>query len=46
MLNAELRRNVTRTRQTTVLVVTRDERIAQLTDRRLETEDGVLAEIA
>jgi putative ABC transport system ATP-binding protein len=42
----ELLRNAATTQQTTVLVVTHDEKIAKQADRRLEIEDGVLTEIA
>jgi putative ABC transport system ATP-binding protein len=42
----QLLRNAATTQKTTVLVVTHDEKIAQQADRRLEIEDGVLAEIA
>ena len=42
----EWQRNAASTLQTTVLVVTHDERIAQQAEHRLEIEDGMLAEIA
>jgi putative ABC transport system ATP-binding protein len=42
----ELLRSAASTQRATVLVVTHDEKIAQLADRRLEIEDGVLKEIA
>ncbi len=39
-------REAANTHQTTVLVVTHDERVAKQADRRLEIDDGVLTEIA
>ena len=42
----ELLRNAASAQQTTVLVVTHDEKVAQQADRRLEIEDGVLVEIS
>ena len=42
----ELLRNAASAQQTTVLVVTPDEKVAQQADRRLEIEDGELVEIA
>ncbi len=39
-------REAANTHQTTVLVVTHDERVAKQADRRLEIEDGILTEIA
>jgi putative ABC transport system ATP-binding protein len=42
----ELLRSAASTQRATVLVVTHDEKIAKQADRRLEIDDGVLAEIA
>ena len=42
----ELLREAATKQQTTVLVVTHDEKIASQADRRLEIEDGVLQEVA
>jgi putative ABC transport system ATP-binding protein len=42
----ELLREAATKQQTTVLVVTHDEKIANQADRRLEIEDGVLREVA
>jgi putative ABC transport system ATP-binding protein len=42
----ELLREAATKQQTTVLVVTHDEKIASQADRRLEIEDGVLREVA
>jgi putative ABC transport system ATP-binding protein len=42
----ELLRSAASTQRATVLVVTHDEKIAMQADRRLEIDDGVLAEIA
>jgi putative ABC transport system ATP-binding protein len=42
----ELLREAATKQQSTVLVVTHDEKIASQADRRLEIEDGVLREVA
>lgn len=42
----ELLRSAASTQRATVLVVTHDEKIAAMADRRMEIEDGVLQEIA
>ena len=42
----ELLRSAASTQGATVLVVTHDEKVASQADRRLEIDDGVLAEIA
>jgi len=42
----DLLRNAATSQQATVLVVTHDEAVAELADRRLEIEDGVLREVA
>jgi ABC-type lipoprotein export system ATPase subunit len=42
----QLLRSAASTQGATVLVVTHDEKVASQADRRLEIDDGVLAEIA
>jgi ABC-type lipoprotein export system ATPase subunit len=42
----ELLRHTASSQQATVLVVTHDDKVARQADRRLEIDDGALAEIA